>query len=59
MTTTVKIVNQGPKAVKIEVQGRDAQSRFQSNAEIELEPYKFADVTVYDTQSFQVSEVKD
>lgn len=59
MTTIVKLVNQGSKSVKIEVQGRNDQGQFQSNAEIELEPYRFADVTVYDGQSFQVSELKD
>jgi len=57
MTTRVKIVNEGPESVKIEVQGRD-EGRFTQVDEELLEPGRFADVYIHSTQSFQVSEVK-
>lgn len=57
MTTKVKIVNEGPETVKIEVQGRD-QGRFVQVDEKELEPGKYADVYISSDQSFQVLELK-
>ena len=58
MTTQVKILNEGPNSVKIEVQGRD-EGRFVQVDEKVLEPNKFADVFIHRGQSFQVSEVKE
>jgi hypothetical protein len=58
MTTQVKILNEGPNAVKIEVQGRD-EGRFTQVDEKVLEPNKFASVYIHSTQSFQVTEVKE
>lgn len=58
MTTKVKIVNEGPQTVKIEVQGRD-EGRFTQVDEKLLESGKFADVYIHASQSFQVSEVKE
>lgn len=58
MTTRVKIVNEGPETVKIEVQGRDEGGRYTEVDEKELEPGRFADVYIHSTQSFQVSEKK-
>lgn len=59
MTTRVKIVNEGPNTVKIEVQGRNDGGQFTQVDEKELEPGRFADVYIHSTQSFQVVEVKD
>ncbi len=58
VTTQVKILNEGPNAVKIEVQGRD-EGRFVQVDEKVLEPNKFASVYIHASQSFQVSEVKE
>lgn len=59
MTTKVKIVNEGPETVKIEVQGRDENGRFTQVDEKVLENGRYADVYIHSTQSFQVSEVKE
>ncbi len=58
MTTKVKIVNEGPETVKIEVQGRD-EGRFTQVDEKLLESGKFADVYISSSQSFQVVEHKE
>jgi hypothetical protein len=57
MTTKVKLLNEGPETVKIEVQGRD-QGRFIQVDEKTLEPGKFADVYVTKGQSVQILEVE-
>lgn len=59
MTTKVKIINEGPKTVKVEVQGRDAHGHFTQVAENTLEVGRYADVYVYKGQSLQVLEVDE
>ncbi len=59
VTTKVKIVNEGPETVKIEVQGRDENGRFTEVDEKLLESGKFADVYISSSQSFQVVEHKE
>lgn len=59
MTTKVTILNNGPKAVKVEVQGRDENGHFRQVDEKQIEPFQFGEVYVHGTQSFQVQEVKE
>lgn len=57
MTTTVKILNEGPCTVKVEVQGRDDQGQFKQTAEHYLKPGEFKTTAIYREQSVQVIEI--
>jgi len=52
-TRKIKILNEGPGDVKVEVQGRD-QGRFVQVSEATITAGTFADVFLVDGQSFQV-----
>lgn len=59
MTTLVKILNEGPSLIKIEVQGRDENGRFVEVAEDVAKVGQFANVYIHQGQSFQVTELKE
>lgn len=56
MTTTVTILNRGPKKVKVETQGRDAKGHFTQQDEHVVHPHCAVDVLVHPHQTFQVIE---
>lgn len=58
MTTKVTILNHGPDAVKVEIQGRDGSGRFTPSSEEILPAPSVKDFYVHSGQSLQVIEVK-
>lgn len=58
MTTQLKVLNEGPAAVKVEVQGRNDQGQYYQISEHQLRPGEFKSVIITDRSSVQVIELK-
>lgn len=58
MTTQVKVLNEGPAAVKVEVQGRNDQGQYYQIQESQLLPGQFKTLIITDRSSIQVIELK-
>lgn len=58
MTTNIKILNEGPQYVKVEVQGRNTAGQFVAAYERFIEPGKFSHFAVWEGQSLQIHEMK-
>jgi hypothetical protein len=56
MTTTIKILNEGPKPIKIEIKGRNADGQFTASSQSFSIPGTFDTVILHDGQSVQVFE---
>ena len=58
MTTQVKVLNEGPAAVKVEVQGRNDQGQYYQVSESQVLPGQFKTLVITDRSSIQVIELK-
>jgi len=58
MTTTVKVLNEGPGSIKVEQQGRDEGGRFYAISESQLKPGEFKTLVCHKTASIQVIELQ-